>query len=433
MRTTNADHESTIDPPAYTPSVSAAPTTLRRTIEDTRAMILANADMIRPAQNLKVNGPIEIVIGKTRSAAARRPSPSRSFVSTTSNVTIRIANPGPANVESRMGGELSATGRRESEGSRVREAGKHYAALVCRGASLVPMLVGAPQDSIEEALESGTASVSGGVEGRLRRILKTLDDASEYSRFDQPRRLFLVLHSLDSPALLTSRTRSHLQLLSSSPFVHILATVSHPNSHMLADYTVSYKRQLWIDCTTLLPHLDDCLITGAGVRLGGLPRAFDLRAGGGVGGLTGMGSMSGPDGGQIACAGGMTSAAEMHSTNSNAPLLGATAALHVLRSVTTKAKALFLKLASELQNQADASTDKTTFSSRSLPFSRLSHLAARNFIATSEPALRSLLVEFTSHGLVRVAKDDASGGEIVQLRMEGEAEVKTVVDGVKQL
>lgn len=319
-------------------------------------------------------------------------------------------------------------------------------------------------DSIEEALDLPPLAQAG-AEQRLRRIVDAYPDPAEdeldedgdldedppAARGKGPARLLIVLHSLDAPALLAPRSRAHLQALSTSPYIHIIVSVSHPNAGLLADFTAGNKPQLWIDCTTLLPHTDDCLLSGAGARLAGLPRAFDLGNGSGFGfsaadtssrgGAGGAGHHAPPGtrGAHAAqdTAGGLSSAAEMHASSATVPLLSSTAALHVLRSVTYKARALFLKLASELRSGAAAggTGDTTAFAARSIPYARLSNLAARNFIATTEPALRSLLVEFTSHGLVRVHKEDVGGAaeERVSIRMDGEREVAEVVEGVKKL
>lgn len=300
-------------------------------------------------------------------------------------------------------------------------------------------------ESIEEALDLGSAPASqSGIEGRLRRIAATLEEEGEEQA--GPPRLILVLHSLDSPSFLTPRTRSHLATLAAfSRKVHLVCSVTHPNGTLLSRYTG--REALWIDCTTLTPMLDDCLLSASGTRLGGLPRAFDLRAGGGMGGLTGMGSRDKTTTSSGAAAGGtgegqMTSAAEAAGAHANTPLLSSTAALHVLKSVTTKARALFLRLAAELTSPsvvaaAAASSSATSLASRSIPYARLSNLAARNFIATTDPALRALLVEFTSHGLVRLAREEAPGGgaveERVSIRMGGQVEVDEVVKGVKTL
>lgn len=278
-------------------------------------------------------------------------------------------------------------------------------------------------ESIEEALDMPYSS--GGIDARLNKILKHLQDAKS-----MPPRLILILHALDSPAFLTPRTRSHIQTLSSCPRIHIIATVTHPNATLLSGYTAGWKIQLWIDGTTLIPQLDDCLLSSAGTRLGGLPRAFDLRAGGGMGGLTGMGSRQGASSGHGPVTtngnhdGAMTSAAEL-----SGPPLTSTAALHVLKSVTIKARALFMKLASEV---LAAPSQQASVAPRSIPYTRLANQASRNFIATSEATLRALLVEFTSHGLIRVARE-GGGEEVVTLRLGSEEEIKTVVEGAKKL
>lgn len=282
--------------------------------------------------------------------------------------------------------------------------------------------------SIEDALDvSATGAVVGGLEGRARRIV------DRYETEDALPPLILALHSLESPAFLAPRFRACIQVLSSSPHVHLVASTTHPNAGLLADYTSSKnKQQLWIDCTTLIPPVDDCLLTSAGTRYGGLPRAFDLRAGGGRGGLTGM---SAAPTATAAATSGMSSAAEMHAGSANAPLLTATAALHVLKSVTIKARALFLKLASELKLESSkdaSSSSSTSFAARSIPYSRLYQLATRNFIASSEAAVRGLLVEFTTHGLFRLSRG-VNGEERISLGMAEVKEVDEVMQAATQI
>lgn len=139
-------------PPAYTPTAPAAPTTLYRTMEDTRTMILANAWIIR--SNMKV-GDYNIVMGKTRGPAAPTTG-ARSFVSQTSNVTIRLRDESPSAQATQ---ERSVTPeRRPSDSGLVgtRVAGKHYASLVAKELqtrTIEVIILGEPQDTVEEALE----------------------------------------------------------------------------------------------------------------------------------------------------------------------------------------------------------------------------------------------------------------------------------------
>ena len=148
-----ANDPATADPPAYTATVPALPTTTQRTIQDTRALILANASIIKP--RAKGDEPIELILGKTKSlaeiaAAAEANSRSRSFTSQLSNVTIRISD-SPAAAPS----SGSTPERRPSEVPAARAAGRHYAVLVYRigVGGLNILLKGEPQETVEEALE----------------------------------------------------------------------------------------------------------------------------------------------------------------------------------------------------------------------------------------------------------------------------------------
>ena len=134
------------DPPAYQ---AVAPTSATRSIEDTRALILANASIIK--SRTKTDGPVELVIGKTRAPAPVVPSGSRSFTSTTSNVTIRV------NDTERSASSSNSPERRASPSRPERIGGRHYAALVSRHNfkcnDIDMIMLGEPQDSVEQALE----------------------------------------------------------------------------------------------------------------------------------------------------------------------------------------------------------------------------------------------------------------------------------------
>lgn len=270
---------------------------------------------------------------------------------------------------------------------------------------------------IEEVLEMPMSSAVLSSDARIARIVQWLSDQGASH-------LVVLVHSLDTPTLLNPRTRSHMQHLTSSPYVHLLGSTTHPNAHLLDGYVRHpRKRLLWVPCTTLVPMLDDALLSGAGVKLGGLPRQFDLLTGSGGGIKVSLESHDT----------GASSAASL-ATQANAPLLTSTSATHVLRSVTTKARALFNLIANELLKQATASPDTpTSWPQRSIPYTRLHNLASRNFLASSESALRALLVEFTSHGLVRVSRDEGVEGEVIGIRIASQQEVKDVLEACKKM
>lgn len=142
--------DATADPPAYTPEVRVPATSTRRTIEDTRALILGNANVMKKYKDW---GPIELIVGKTRSPAKviDIANSTRSFTSQKSNVTL-VINDSPAAGSSSRG----ASERRISNSDAFRVAGKHYAVLVYRTAhrgELAILMKGEPQDTVEEALE----------------------------------------------------------------------------------------------------------------------------------------------------------------------------------------------------------------------------------------------------------------------------------------
>ena len=138
-----------MEPPAYSFSSPSIPTSARRSIQDTRELILANATIIKPRE--KYDGPIELVVGKVKPDVHASTSGSRSFTSVTSRITIRV-NDNPEPSSSRSDSAAPA------EDSRVdRPVGKHYAALVSRNSSIPEqiqlILLGEPQDTVEDALE----------------------------------------------------------------------------------------------------------------------------------------------------------------------------------------------------------------------------------------------------------------------------------------
>lgn len=137
------------EPPAYTPTLPAQPTSTQRTIEDTRSLILSNAQILRPWTKTSDAGHLSIVIGKTKPPIPQTSS-ARTFTHSASNTTIRIADAS----ENGSNGGRSRQASIAAEPTPQRQQGKHYAALVSRSsASLQLILRGEPQETIEEALE----------------------------------------------------------------------------------------------------------------------------------------------------------------------------------------------------------------------------------------------------------------------------------------
>ena len=97
----------------------------------------------------KTDGPIEVIVGKTKPPVST--SGTRSFTSHTSNVTIRINEPPEASSSSSKTSE-----RRPSEINATSVRSRYYAAIVNRtilSNDIHVLILGEPQDTIEEALE----------------------------------------------------------------------------------------------------------------------------------------------------------------------------------------------------------------------------------------------------------------------------------------
>ena len=158
-----------MDPPAYSLTTPAPPTTTRRSIEDTRALILSNATLLASRLDLKDPTTVSLVLAKAPPPSSPDTSGARSFTHSASNVTIRLA-PSP---EGNSSGERS----RRNSVARERQQGRHYAILVAKGkgTEIAVILRGEPQESVEESLEwvlDRTESVVGEMVERHGRVVK---------------------------------------------------------------------------------------------------------------------------------------------------------------------------------------------------------------------------------------------------------------------
>ncbi|KAG5219646.1 Origin recognition complex [Salix suchowensis] len=104
---------------------------------------------------------------------------------------------------------------------------------------------------------------------------------------------------------------------------------------------------------------------------------------------------------------------------SSAVAMTETAALHILASVTQKAKKLF-KLMGERQLGMSDSESGQDMQQAAIEYDALFSLARDNFVATNDTALRALLGEFKDHGLVLTAPSSAAGGQALWIPLRNE-------------
>lgn len=243
---------------------------------------------------------------------------------------------------------------------------------------------------------------SSSAENQARRI------CDFFSRSTSKQHLYLVIHNIDSPALRSIKAQSSLSLLALNPKIHIVASVDHINSPLLwssAELSTRKDSQgtgvgagrgfawLWHDMTTLTPY---------DFELSQADRSSILGASGGM--------------------------RKRDVTQNGTSMVSETAALHVLASVTAKAKRLFTLMAErqlEAIEAAKSSGHVDDLQQYAVAYDKLYHSARTDFIATNDTALRALLGEFRDHDLV-VGAQQGSSGEVLWIPMRKERLAKVL-------
>ncbi|KAG6853004.1 hypothetical protein C0991_007487 [Blastosporella zonata] len=227
-----------------------------------------------------------------------------------------------------------------------------------------------------------------------------------------PRRaLYLIIHNIDAAPLRAPKAKSCLALLALNPRIHIVASIDHINAPLLFSTSESAARKLekgapppavprrgfawlWHDLTTLAPY--------------DFELAFVDRT-----------SISGAHGG-----GPRKKTDALAAQGSGAATITETAALHVLASVTQKAKKLFTLIGTKQLEIIEASgvegVGERDLQQFGIGYDILFTIARDDFIATNDTAMRSLLAEFRDHGLVVSAQGTAGAGEVMWIPLRKE-------------
>ncbi|KAF8636047.1 hypothetical protein AX17_003842 [Amanita inopinata Kibby_2008] len=286
-------------------------------------------------------------------------------------------------------------------------------------------------------LNSDAGPSSTTVENRARRIY----DA--FCRPLQKQDLYLIVHNIDALPLRTPKAKTCLAHLAMNPRIHIVASIDHINAPLLWSLSECATRKrcfsfttttdadtstpppspspssspspspsaapplkrgfawLWHDLTTLEPY---------DVELAYADRS----------------SLSGAHSGSHHKSGGGDALSSLLAARSNAAgvVMSETAALHILASVTQRAKKLFGLMATKQlesireheagvvdENGVGGAVGGTGELQRyGMGYGVLFNAARDNFIATNDTALGSLLGEFRDHGLVLSAQTGVGGG-----------------------
>lgn len=257
----------------------------------------------------------------------------------------------------------------------------------------------------------------------------------EHYAFGRCRRhLYLIIESIDSPALLNPKAREFINVLASLPNAHLAGSVEHLNAPLAWSAREIYCRKLgipdeavteeestseevqtlrqsfhglqvlWHDLSTLKPYLPEL-------------NHRDLT----VPPTTSSNKRSKAS--QQAGAPGMVSE---------------TAAQHILASVTERAKKLFAFVAGrQLASVAVTAISPSKSNeppSEAIPYSALFAAARDDFLVTNDAQLKALLGEFTDHGLITLTTARAESehtGEVLWVAMRPDA-LRAVVGGLSQ-
>ncbi|KAN0139885.1 origin recognition complex subunit 2 [Lactarius tabidus] len=249
----------------------------------------------------------------------------------------------------------------------------------------------------------------------------SIADVAQFLSASPQRRLTLIIHNIDAPALRPSpnnKARALLAGLAALDGVQLAASLDHIAAPLLWTSTEMLAlRWVWHDLTTLASY-DAELAPADPASLRAAPTAAAAR-----GGAAGLGEGAG------------ASAAVGTSVGSTGQMTE-TAAVHVLAAVTQRARKLFVLMGRrQLDALADAGIAEPTSAADSgevaIAYDVLFNLARDNFIATNDTALRALLGEFRDHRLVVTIGTGAMGtGETLWIPLRKER-LKKLLDGLQ--
>lgn len=257
--------------------------------------------------------------------------------------------------------------------------------------------------------DEGVVVVSTLTAARAERIVRRFNGTAAGG----PSRLFLILETFDAPGMQSIRFKSVLEILARSSHIHIMATTEHINSGFVAssaqqaaagDRTdedrTARLRWIWQNMSTFIPSLDEMLMMRSNPAFATwmpvLPPALDL-----IGSSAAFAAATSATG---------TGAQEATGTayfnglqvSEAFRTVSETSAISILKSVTTKARALFNLLAKQCLSSAAGGSEVQGVGG--VAYAELLNKAKRSFLASNEADFKSLLIEFKDHHLCHINK-----------------------------
>ena len=214
---------------------------------------------------------------------------------------------------------------------------------------------------IMSVLTSGLLDHTGSFKSHLEQCQFICSSLCE--REDVPSEVFLIIHNIDGPSLRGDKPQTSLSLLAKCPRIHIIASIDHINAPLIWDQ-IKFGRfnWAWHDCTTFEPY-------------------------------------------------------KMETSYENSLLMKHSGSLvlssmtHVVQSLTPNARKIFELLS---RHQLEHNEESSYIG---LAFSDLYRLCRENFLVNSDVTLRTQLIEFIDHKLIRTRKG-ADGTEYLSIPVD---------------
>ncbi|TKY85657.1 hypothetical protein EX895_005197 [Sporisorium graminicola] len=327
-------------------------------------------------------------------------------------------------------------------------------------------------------LSANAAARVGDENGQAATVVPTLTAARaerivrRFSRADVagPTKLFLILETVDAPGMQSLRFKSVLETLAKSSNIHIMATTEHVNSGFIASTTGQHASAaaeadaernggaldydassvvdgeadpasrtsgrlcwIWQNMSTFAPSLDEMLIMRSNPAFASwmpaLPPSLDL-----IGSAASLSSRhtqpvgsapatNGADGSGVAFYNGLQ-VSDTFRTVSEA------SAISILKSVTTKARALFNLLAKQSLAGSSNSTSNGDAGGGvgGVAYADLLNRAKRSFLVSNEADFKSLLIEFKDHHLCHISKQG-----VISIGLADAKVLQAVLDKLKSI
>lgn len=320
------------------------------------------------------------------------------------------------------------------------------------GSLTITAAAGRQQEQGEEANGAATV-VSTLTAARAERIVRRFNTQGVAG----PTKLFLILEMFDAPGMQSLRFKSVLETLARSSNIHIMATTEHVNSGFIASTTGHQASSsstndhgeveggkriegggrlcwIWQNMSTFVPSLDEMLIMRSNPAFASwmpaLPPALDL-----------LGSSSSSSSSLFART---TQAADANSAAADGSgasyynglqisdtfrTVSEASAISILKSVTTKARALFNLLAKQsLNSTGTEEADASAGSVDGVAYAELLNKAKRSFLVSNESDFKSLLIEFKDHHLCHIGRQG-----VISIGLQDKKVLQSVLEKLKSI